>query len=163
MDQLWNERSERPQEWKLHAVPGGVSLKFWWLKVKHLVESGCLGSSVENKRHNDLENVIPHFVSVDLAFCIMSHPNCQLRGMHVKDSRQFGELKEQKLISVYKSSYSGLTLAEGQAPTKVSLWLPSANEEERENVTKDSWVEIRIRRNHSLIAIIGKTDSAWRY
>lgn len=52
---------------------GDISLKFWWLKVKCLVEGGRLCSSIENKRYNDLENVIPHFVSVDSAFCIKSH------------------------------------------------------------------------------------------
>lgn len=50
-----------------------------------------------------------------------------------------------------------------QAPTKAALSLSSGAGEGRENIMKESWAEIRTRRDHSPITIIGKTDSTSGY
>ena len=55
----------------------------------------------------------------------------------------------------------GLTLAGCQVPTKAALSLHSSAGQGRENITKGSWVEIRTGRDHSLITVMGKTDSTW--
>jgi len=55
----------------------------------------------------------------------------------------------------------GLTLAGRQVPIKVAVSLPSSPGEGRENTAKGSWVEIRIGREHSPIAVMGKTDGTW--
>jgi len=52
----------------------------------------------------------------------------------------------------------GLILPGCQVPTKAALSLPLLRQG-RENITKDSWVEIRTGRDHSAITVTGKTDS----
>jgi len=53
------------------------------------------------------------------------------------------------------------SLAGGQVPTKAAPSLPSSAGQGRKNTMKGSWVETRTGRDHSAIAITGKTDSAW--
>lgn len=47
-----------------------------------------------------------------------------------------------------------------QVPTKSALSLPLSAGQEKENVKKGLWVEIKTGRHHSAIAIMGKADSA---
>jgi len=46
-------------------------------------------------------------------------------------------------------------------PTKAALSLSSSSGQERENITKGSWVKIRTGRDHSPITVTNKTDSTW--
>lgn len=59
------------------------------------------------------------------------------------------------LLLFWKRGCGGLTLAEGQVPTKAALLILSSAGQERENITKNSWIEIRTGRNHSTITITG--------
>lgn len=54
-----------------------------------------------------------------------------------------------------------LTLAGCQVLTKAALLCPSSAGQERENITKGSWVEVRTGKGHSSITVIDKTDLAW--
>ena len=50
-----------------------------------------------------------------------------------------------------------------QAPTKAALSLLSTAGQERENITKGSWVEIRTGRDPSSNTVLGITGSTYRY
>lgn len=54
-----------------------------------------------------------------------------------------------------------LTLADDQAPTK-QLNLPPTSISQRRKYDEISWVEVKSGKDHLLINITGKTDSAWR-
>lgn len=53
----------------------------------------------------------------------------------------------------------GLTLAQYQVPTEVTLSVSFLAGQDREHVAKGLWVEIRTGRHHSAITVTGKSDS----
>lgn len=64
-----------------------------------------------------------------------------------------------KSLQVCLTECVGLTLAGSQVPTKAALSIPSSAEQVRETRTKGLWVGIRTGRDHSLVIVVGKTDS----
>jgi len=70
------------------------------------------------------------------------------------------------LLTISSGSFSehysgGLTLAEGQVPTKPLYHSPSSAGQGEKSTTKGPWVEIRTGKDCSPINIMGKTDSIW--
>jgi len=51
-----------------------------------------------------------------------------------------------------------LARLDNRYPPKLLYHSPSSSGQGRKNTTKGSWVEIRTRRDHSLITVMGKAD-----
>lgn len=60
-----------------------------------------------------------------------------------------------------KTPCSGLTVAKCLVHTEVALSFPSSAGQGLDDVMENSWVKIRMGRDHSVIIVMDRTDSAW--